>query len=128
MVAKARKEVVAALREGTARVLCATGQLIGKGFDCPALSALFVATPIKFDGRVCQYLGRVLRPAPGKLAAQVFDYEDKHIGVLVNAVRTRRRVYEKWPESPSIEDICGIAGLSWSTPFRYVKNPRGYCR
>jgi len=31
MVAKARKEIVAALREGTARVLCATGQLIGKG-------------------------------------------------------------------------------------------------
>jgi superfamily II DNA or RNA helicase len=48
------------------KVLVATGQLIGEGFDCKALSTLFLATPIRFDGRVIQYLGRVLRPATGK--------------------------------------------------------------
>ena len=50
--------------------------LIGEGFDCKSLSTLFIATPIKFSGRVLQYLGRVLRPAPGKNKAVVYDYVD----------------------------------------------------
>lgn len=51
---------------GKSRVLVATGQLVGEGFDLPAMSTLFLATPTRFDGRVLQYIGRVLRPAPGK--------------------------------------------------------------
>jgi superfamily II DNA or RNA helicase len=74
-------------------VLVATGQLIGEGFDCPALSTLFLATPIRFSGRVLQYLGRVLRPAPGKEKARVYDYVDENVGVLVNAARARARAY-----------------------------------
>ncbi|HQP31767.1 MAG TPA: helicase-related protein, partial [Deltaproteobacteria bacterium] len=95
MSTKARKEVVAALKEGNARVLCATGQLIGEGFDCPALSTLFITTPIKFDGRLLQYLGRILRPDHEKDRARVYDYEDCCVGVLANAARARRRVYAK---------------------------------
>jgi superfamily II DNA or RNA helicase len=66
-----RQVVVAALNGGGVKVLVATGQLIGEGFDCAALSTLFLATPIKFNGRLLQYLGRVLRPAPGKDKATV---------------------------------------------------------
>ena len=57
-----RRQVVEDLNVGRVKVLVATGQLIGEGFDCKTLSTLFLATPIKFDGRVLQYLGRVLRP------------------------------------------------------------------
>jgi superfamily II DNA or RNA helicase len=53
-----------------------------------------LATPIKFDGRLLQYLGRVLRPSPGKDKARVYDYVDP-VGVLQNAARARRRVYSK---------------------------------
>ena len=67
-----RQEVVAALNAGRVKVLVATGQLIGEGFDCRELSTLFLATPIKFNGRLLQYLGRVLRPAPGKDKATGF--------------------------------------------------------
>ena len=74
-------------------MLVATGQLIGEGFDCPELSTLFLATPIRFSGRVLQYLGRVLRPAPGKDKALVYDYLDVKVGVLVNAARARTRAY-----------------------------------
>lgn len=88
-----RQALVERLNQGKVRVLIATGQLIGEGFDCRGLSTLFLCTPIKFSGRVLQYLGRVLRPAPGKDRAKVFDYVDQNVGVLVAAANARRRVY-----------------------------------
>ncbi len=88
-----RREVVQRLDAGLARVLVATGQLIGEGFDLPDLSTLFLATPIRFSGRVVQYLGRVLRPAPGKARAKVYDYVDIHVEVLAAAARARQRTY-----------------------------------
>ena len=90
---KKRREIIAALNAGQVKVLLATGQLIGEGFDCPGLSTLFLATPIRFSGRVLQYLGRILRPAPGKAKARVYDYLDVNVGVLINAARSRARVY-----------------------------------
>jgi superfamily II DNA or RNA helicase len=87
-----RQEVVEALNAGQVKVLVATGQLIGEGFDCKELSTLFLATPTKFDGRLLQYLGRVLRPAPGKEEARVYEYIDP-VGVLEAAAEARRRVY-----------------------------------
>ncbi|MFA6269993.1 MAG: DEAD/DEAH box helicase [Candidatus Paceibacterota bacterium] len=88
-----RVQVVNDLNAGQVKVLIATGQLIGEGFDCPELSILVLATPIRFSGRVLQYLGRVLRPAPGKEKARVYDYVDEKVGVLVNAARARVRAY-----------------------------------
>jgi superfamily II DNA or RNA helicase len=76
-------------------VLIATGQLIGEGFDCPNLSTLFLSTPVRFSGRVLQYLGRVLRPAPGKQKARVFDYVDVQVETLVKAAQARQRVYRR---------------------------------
>jgi superfamily II DNA or RNA helicase len=75
--------------------LIATGQLIGEGFDCRQLSTLFLATPVRFSGRVLQYLGRVLRPAPAKSSARVFDYVDVHVEPLMAAARARRKVYRR---------------------------------
>lgn len=88
-----RQEVVERLNAGTARVVIATGQLIGEGFDCRGLSTLFLATPVRFSGRLLQYLGRVLRPAPGKQKARVFDYVDVQVETLVKAAKARQRVY-----------------------------------
>jgi len=90
-----RQEVVKALNGGGVKVLVATGQLIGEGFDCRELSTLFLATPIKFNGRLLQYLGRILRPAPGKNKAKVYDYQDVNVGVLMNAARGRQQVYDR---------------------------------
>jgi superfamily II DNA or RNA helicase len=91
----ARQAVVEALNSGHVKVLVATGQLIGEGFDCRELSTLFLATPIKFNGRLLQYLGRILRPARGKDKAIVFDYQDVNVGVLMAAARSRQQVYDK---------------------------------
>ncbi|MFH1102448.1 MAG: DEAD/DEAH box helicase [Pseudomonadota bacterium] len=88
-----RQDIVEKLNAGQIKVLIATGQLIGEGFDCRELQTLFLTTPIKFSGRVLQYLGRVLRPAPGKERAVVYDYVDKHVGVLVASAKSRQRVF-----------------------------------
>ena len=88
-----RRLVLDRLRQGGVRVLIATGQLIGEGFDCDRLTTLFLTTPIRFSGRVIQYLGRVLRPAPQKAHARVFDYVDVKVEPLKKAARQRRRVY-----------------------------------
>ena len=49
----------------------------------------------RFSGRLLQYLGRVLRPAPGKQEARVFDYVDIHVDTLVKAANARQRVYSQ---------------------------------
>lgn len=88
-----RLKIIEAVQAGHLKVLIATGQLIGEGFDCKRLSTLFFATPIKFDGRVIQYLGRILRPAEGK-HPRVYDYVDP-VGVLINSFKERRKAYRK---------------------------------
>jgi superfamily II DNA or RNA helicase len=88
-----RRRVVERVNGGASRVLIATGQLVGEGFDCPNLSVLFLATPIRFSGRVLQYLGRVLRPSTGVEQARVYDYVDIHVPPLAAAAQARQRVY-----------------------------------
>jgi len=90
-----QEEIVRALNEGGIRVLVGTGQLLGEGFDCKALAALFLATPIKFSGRLEQYLGRVARGADGKLRARVYDYVDQEVPTLMRAARERMRAYRR---------------------------------
>jgi superfamily II DNA or RNA helicase len=88
-----RQEVIDKLNARQVKVVIATGQLVGEGFDCKELTTLFLATPISFSGRVLQYLGRVLRPAPGKELARVYDYVDSHVEILQKAAESRKRVY-----------------------------------
>jgi superfamily II DNA or RNA helicase len=89
-----RRQVVSDIQGGNVKVIVATAQLIGEGFDAKELSTLFLATPIKFSGRLIQCLGRVLRPAPGKDKAIVYDYVDP-VGVLQSAARSRAWVYRQ---------------------------------
>jgi superfamily II DNA or RNA helicase len=88
-----RQNILKKLNQGQVKVLIATGLLIGEGFDCKDLSTLFFATPVRFSGRVIQYLGRVLRPAPGKQKARVYDYVDIKVDVLKKAALARQNVY-----------------------------------
>jgi len=52
-----------------------------------------MATPVRFSGRIIQYLGRILRPAPGKKRARVFDYVDINVEPLLKAADARKRIY-----------------------------------
>ncbi len=91
---KERAQTVAELNANKARALVATVQLIGEGFDLKQLSSVFLATPIKFSGRVKQSVGRVLRTHEGKETAKVFDYVDRP-PVLSAGFKARCRAYQE---------------------------------
>ena len=94
MGARERKTALARLEPGAAPLLVvATGPYVGEGFDCPALDALFLAAPIAFKGRLVQFVGRVLRPHPGKTTAEVHDYHDEQTPVLASSLAKRAPGY-----------------------------------
>jgi superfamily II DNA or RNA helicase len=88
-----RSNIVQAVQSEKLKVLVATIQLIGEGFDCSGLTSLFLSTPIKFSGRLTQVIGRILRPAKGKQPT-VYDYVDP-VGVLKSSARARQKTYQQ---------------------------------
>jgi superfamily II DNA or RNA helicase len=96
MGAKQRAAALERLKQPTVEeplLVVATGPFVGEGFDCPALDTLFLAAPIAFKGRLVQYVGRILRPYPGKATAEVHDYHDLREGVLASSLAKRAPGY-----------------------------------
>lgn len=97
MSAKASRAALDALivtDESPSLLAVATGPYLGEGFDCPALDTVFLVFPIVFKGRVVQYVGRILRPYPGKTSVEVHDYVDTAVPVLVRAHAKRSAGYK----------------------------------
>ncbi|MBF0200038.1 MAG: DEAD/DEAH box helicase [Desulfamplus sp.] len=99
-----REAIVKALTIGEISILIATGQLIGEGFDLPELAILFLVTPIKFRGRLIQYIGRILRPAQGKAEGIIYDYMDMNVGVLQASAVSRIEIYRR--EGIVVDEKC----------------------
>ena len=91
---KKRMEIVEKLQAGRLHLVFSTLSLIGEGFDCPGLDTLFLASPIRFSGRLIQTIGRILRPVKGK-EPLIYDYRDAQVGVLDHQAKSRARVYKK---------------------------------
>lgn len=125
MSKKDREAVAAGIDEGSITTLICTGQLIGEGYDLPGIESLFLAMPIKFSGRLIQYIGRALRPAAGKSRARIFDYVDIHVGVLHYSAKTRAKVYrdEQIYIRTDLDDLAKESNIidlvessEWDTP------------
>jgi superfamily II DNA or RNA helicase len=86
-----RSSIVARVQEGKVEVLVATLQLISEGFDCSGLSSLFLTTPITFEGRLLQVIGRIMRPAENK-SPRVYDYVDEHVPALRRSAASRQKI------------------------------------
>ena len=76
-------------------ILIATGQKIGEGFNFPRLDTLMLTAPVKFEGRLIQYVGRLSRKYEGKKDVIVYDYVDSHIGFFDRQYKNRLRTYKK---------------------------------
>ncbi len=97
MKAGIRKEMIAKLTEipGTEeRLILATGQYIGEGFDDPRLDTLFLAMPFSFKGKMVQYAGRLHRLHPWKIETRIYDYVDVNMPVLLRMYKRRLKAYK----------------------------------
>lgn len=89
-----RSQIVSDVQNGKVQVLVATLQLISEGFDCSGLASLFLTTPITFEGRLVQVIGRILRPAANKVPV-VYDYADDQVAALRRSSAARQKVLMK---------------------------------
>ena len=74
------------------QVLITTGQLLGEGLDIENLSSIFLVYPFAFEGKLIQYIGRILR-SKGRKA--IYDYSDKNIDFLLKLYKKREKYYRR---------------------------------
>ncbi|MHB1591619.1 MAG: TOTE conflict system archaeo-eukaryotic primase domain-containing protein [Sulfuricella sp.] len=82
-----------ALPPDAARVLLATGKLVGEGFDHPPLDTLVLAMPISWKGTLQQYAGRLHREHATKTDVRIIDFVDTGHPALVRMWEKRQRGY-----------------------------------
>ena len=92
--------------------IVATTSYLGEGFDLPQLEALFLGTPIAWDGSVVQQSGRLHREYEGKTLAIVYDYVDATIPVLDRMYKKRLKTYASlaYELAASEDDEVSAAG------------------
>src|SRR6202043_4068148 len=87
-------ELLAGVSDGEQRLILATGNYIGEGFDDARLDTLFLAMPISWRGTLHQYVGRLHRLHDQKKEVVVYDYVDVQVPMLLKMFDRRRRGYE----------------------------------
>ena len=76
----------------SASVVLATTSYFGEGIDFAHLDTIILATPISFEGRLIQYLGRIGRGGDDALAIDIYD--DKN-NFTRSSFRKRKSGYEQ---------------------------------
>jgi len=75
------------------RILVATGNLVGEGFDHPPLDTLVLAMPVSWKGTLQQYAGRLHREHASKADVRIIDFVDTGHPALLRMWEKRRRGY-----------------------------------
>lgn len=83
------------LQEGAARCLLATYQLAKEGLDIPRADRLLLAQPVRDSAAIQQSVGRIMRPAPGKTDALVYDFVDELVPACRRQYAARKTIYRK---------------------------------
>lgn len=79
------------IHDGHYQVIISTGQFFGEGLDIKDISTLILAFPFSFEGKLIQYIGRLLHSTNPKF---VFDYRDKNVTFLERQFKQRNRYYK----------------------------------
>lgn len=90
--AKQRAETMRRIKSNDYDVLLATGQLCGEGMHVPTIETLILAFPFSFEGKLAQYVGRLLH---SQTPRQLIDYRDAGVEVLEEQFKKRRRYYKR---------------------------------
>ena len=77
-------------------LIISTGKYIGEGFDLARLDTLFVTMPIKWEGTLQQYVGRLHRENENKNEVHVYDFVDLKISIFERMFDTRLNNYHKF--------------------------------
>lgn len=80
------------IRDGHYHVILSTGQFFGEGLDVKNISTLILAFPFSFEGKLAQYIGRLLHGAHPEC---VIDYRDKNVPFLERQFKKRNSYYRK---------------------------------
>jgi superfamily II DNA or RNA helicase len=91
---QAAADRLAAILPEEGRVILATGNYIGEGFDDARLDTLFLTLPVSWRGTIAQYVGRLHRLYEGKREVRVYDYADLNVPMLARMFDRRCRGYE----------------------------------
>ena len=86
------------IKKGNYQVILSTGQFFGEGMDVHNISVLVLAFPFSFEGKLIQYIGRLLHGSDPKL---VIDYRDPKVGFLERQYKQRQRYYNKLKKGTS---------------------------
>lgn len=85
------------IKKGAYQVILSTGQFFGEGLDVQNITVLVLAFPFSFEGKLVQYIGRLLHGNNPKL---VIDYRDKNVEFLERQYKQRQRYYNKLKNTP----------------------------
>ena len=86
-------ETLQVMPDSEARVILATGRLIGEGFDHSPLDTLVLAMPISWQGTLQQYAGRLHRQHMDKADIRIYDYVENDNPQLHRMWKKRRIGY-----------------------------------
>ena len=93
------------------RLILATGQYLGEGFDDARLDSLFLTMPTSWEGLLEQYAGRLQREYVGKASVEVTDYvdnDDRSMHKAEDRKKTFRQIGftigDMYAEAPFLED------------------------
>lgn len=92
---KERTIALEQVRNGEKQYLLASFNLAKEGLDVKNLVNLVLATPVKAESAVVQSIGRIMRTSEGKTTANVYDYVDSNVGMLLRFYTKRRAIYRK---------------------------------
>jgi superfamily II DNA or RNA helicase len=90
--AASRTSKLKQIQDGHYQVLLATGQIFGEGMNIPNIEALMFVFPLAFEGKITQYVGRLMHSSSPKV---LIDYHDQRIPFLDRQFKQRKRVYNK---------------------------------
>ena len=86
-------EELKTMPDATARIILATGRLIGEGFDHAPLNTMVLAMPISWQGTLQQYAGRLHRNHADKADIRIYDYVESDNPQLYRMWKKRRTGY-----------------------------------